>query len=129
MTPDEKFNLIVRNLEEHYGDEYILKILQERDLKLYWGTAPTGAPHCGKSSIQAWTLIAGYFVPMTKIADFLKAGVHVKILYFGPKLMATDSIKVSRYSCFSRQHESSPRTGKPPSRLLPLRHPIPPPFN
>jgi hypothetical protein len=23
----------------------------------------------------------GYFVPMTKIADFLKAGVHVKILY------------------------------------------------
>jgi tyrosyl-tRNA synthetase len=85
MTPDEKFNLIVRNLEEHYGDEYILKILQERDLKLYWGTAPTGAPHCGSSSIQAWTLIAGYFVPMTKIADFLKAGVHVKILYFVPK--------------------------------------------
>jgi hypothetical protein len=47
MTPEEKFNLIVRNLEEHYGDEHIMKILQERDLKLYWGTAPTGAPHCG----------------------------------------------------------------------------------
>jgi len=49
MTPEEKFNLIVRNLEEHYGDEHMLKILQERDLKLYWGTAPTGAPHCGTS--------------------------------------------------------------------------------
>jgi len=47
MTPEEKFNLIVRNLEEHYGDDFIMKILQERDLKLYWGTAPTGAPHCG----------------------------------------------------------------------------------
>jgi hypothetical protein len=47
MTPEEKFNLITRNLEEHYGDEHIMKILQERDLKLYWGTAPTGAPHCG----------------------------------------------------------------------------------
>ena len=47
MTPEEKFNLIVRNLEEHYGDEQLLAILQERDIKLYWGTAPTGAPHCG----------------------------------------------------------------------------------
>jgi tyrosyl-tRNA synthetase len=45
MTPEEKFSLIVRNLEEHYGDEYILKILQEQDLKLYWGAAPTGPPH------------------------------------------------------------------------------------
>lgn len=26
--------------------------------------------------------MVGYFVPMTKIADFLKAGVHVTILYF-----------------------------------------------
>jgi tyrosyl-tRNA synthetase len=46
MTPQEKFNLIVRNLEEHYGDEFMLNILEERDLKLYWGTAPTGSPHC-----------------------------------------------------------------------------------
>jgi hypothetical protein len=49
MTPTEKFNLIVRNLEEHYGDDLMMKILQERDLKLYWGTAPTGPPHCGTS--------------------------------------------------------------------------------
>ena len=47
MTPKQKFDLIVRNLEEHYGDDHIMEILQERDLKLYWGTAPTGAPHCG----------------------------------------------------------------------------------
>jgi len=48
MTPEEKFELIVRNLKEHYGDDHIKNILKERDLKLYWGTAPTGAPHCGK---------------------------------------------------------------------------------
>ena len=48
MTPEEKFNLIVRNLEEYFGDKHIQEILQERDLKLYWGTAPTGAPHCGR---------------------------------------------------------------------------------
>ena len=81
MTPAEKFNLIVRNLEEHYGDDLMMKILEERDLKLYWGTAPTGAPHCGISPLVSQPkLPTGYFVPMTKIADFLKAGVHVTIL-------------------------------------------------
>ena len=85
MTPEEKFNLIVRNLKEHYGDDHIKNILKERDLKLYWGTAPTGAPHCGKiTSSEKW-LTTGYFVPMTKIADFLKAGVHVKVLYASRK--------------------------------------------
>jgi len=51
MTPAEKFNLIVRNLEEHHGDDLMMKILDERDLRLYWGTAPTGAPHCGMSML------------------------------------------------------------------------------
>lgn len=73
--------MIVRNLEEHYGDDHIQKILQERDLKLYWGTAPTGAPHCGTQLHGKKLMMTGYFVPMTKIADFLKAGVHVTILY------------------------------------------------
>nr|CAG8574964.1 672_t:CDS:2 [Entrophospora candida] len=64
----EKYELITRNLQEVLGEEEILKILKERDLKLYWGTAPTGKPHIG------------YFVPMSKIADFLTAGVEVTIL-------------------------------------------------
>jgi len=68
MIPLEKYNLITRNLQEVLGADQIKAILEERDLKVYWGTAPTGKPHCG------------YFVPMTKIADFLKAGVHVTIL-------------------------------------------------
>ncbi|CAB1350465.1 unnamed protein product [Coregonus sp. 'balchen'] len=41
----------------------------ERELKVYWGTATTGKPH------------VAYFVPMSKIADFLKAGCEVTILF------------------------------------------------
>ncbi|KAJ3033832.1 hypothetical protein HDV00_005797 [Rhizophlyctis rosea] len=69
LTPEEKFSLITRNLHEYLGGEEMKKILAERDLKVYWGTAPTGKPHIG------------YFVPMTKIADLLKAGCHVSILF------------------------------------------------
>ena len=40
-------------------------ILADRDISMYWGTATTGRPH------------VAYFVPMAKIADFLRAGCHV----------------------------------------------------
>lgn len=52
-------------LQEVLGEERVKQILQERELKLYWGTATTGKPH------------VAYFVPMSKIADFLKAGCEV----------------------------------------------------
>ena len=46
-------------------------ILAERDISMYWGTATTGRPH------------VAYFVPMAKIADFLRAGCHVSLkLYY-----------------------------------------------
>lgn len=59
----------MRNLQEVLGEDGMRKTLQERDLKIYWGTATTGKPHIG------------YFVPMSKIADFLKAGCEVTILF------------------------------------------------
>ncbi|KAG0002064.1 hypothetical protein BGZ80_002936 [Entomortierella chlamydospora] len=68
LTPAEKYSIISRNLQEVLGKEQIETILAERDLNIYWGTAPTGKPHLG------------YFVPMTKIADFLEAGCHITIL-------------------------------------------------
>ncbi|KDR82350.1 hypothetical protein GALMADRAFT_237612 [Galerina marginata CBS 339.88] len=68
-NPDEKYELITRRLQEVLGGDSIKGILAEgRQPKCYWGTAPTGRPHIG------------YFVPLTKIADFLRAGVHVTIL-------------------------------------------------
>ncbi|XP_022120163.1 tyrosine--tRNA ligase, cytoplasmic [Pieris rapae] len=66
---ENKKHLITRNLQEVLGDEKLTEILKERDLKIYWGTATTGRPH------------VAYFVPMSKIADFLKAGCEVTILF------------------------------------------------
>nr|XP_025037690.1 tyrosine--tRNA ligase, cytoplasmic [Pelodiscus sinensis] len=69
LSPKEKCHLITRNLQEVLGEDKLMAILKERDLKVYWGTATTGKPH------------VAYFVPMSKIADFLKAGCEVTILF------------------------------------------------
>lgn len=69
MTPEERLALIKNNLAEVLGEDQLRSILQERDPKVYWGTATTGKPHIA------------YFVPMTKLADFLAAGCHVTILF------------------------------------------------
>lgn len=69
LSSEGKYKLIARNLQEVLGEDKIKSILNERDLKLYWGTATTGKPHIA------------YFVPMSKIADFLRAGVEVTILF------------------------------------------------
>ncbi|XP_039595462.1 tyrosine--tRNA ligase, cytoplasmic [Polypterus senegalus] len=69
MNTEEKFHLITRNLQEVLGEDKLKEILKEKDLRIYWGTATTGKPH------------VAYFVPMSKIADFLKAGCEVTILF------------------------------------------------
>ncbi|XP_029475014.1 tyrosine--tRNA ligase, cytoplasmic [Rhinatrema bivittatum] len=69
LSPAEKYSLITRNLQEVLGEQKLQEIVQQRELKIYWGTATTGKPH------------VAYFVPMVKIADFLKAGCEVTILF------------------------------------------------
>jgi len=69
MTPEEKFDLITRGLQEVVGDDDLKAILKERDINIYWGAAPTGKLH------------VGHFVPIFKIADFLEAGCKVTILF------------------------------------------------
>lgn len=69
LTTEQKHSIITRGLQEVLGDERLKAILAERDLNVYWGTAPTGRPHIG------------YFVPMVKLADFLRAGCHVTVLF------------------------------------------------
>ncbi|KAH8675726.1 tRNA synthetases class I-domain-containing protein [Xylariales sp. PMI_506] len=70
MTPEESIALIKANLAEVLNPEIIDNVIlnEKRPLKVYWGTACTGKPHCG------------YFVPMVKLAELLAAGCHVKIL-------------------------------------------------
>jgi len=69
LSVDERYELITRNLQEVLGEDKLKAILAERNPRIYWGTATTGKPH------------VGYFVPMSKIADFLKAGCEVTILF------------------------------------------------
>lgn len=70
MNADEQFALITKGLQEVLNPQIIKNVLENenRPIKVYWGTAPTGRPHCG------------YFVPMIKLAHFLKAGCQVKVL-------------------------------------------------
>jgi len=56
-------------VEEVIGLEEIREKLQDRStLRVYWGTAPTKAPHLA------------YFVPLLKLRDLIRAGHHVTIL-------------------------------------------------
>jgi tyrosyl-tRNA synthetase len=65
LSLEDKCVLISRNLQEVLGEDKMISVLKERDLKIYWGTATTGKPH------------VAYFVPMAKIADFLRARCEV----------------------------------------------------
>ena len=52
--------------QEVLGEDTLDKLLKERPISIYWGTATTGKPHIA------------YYVGVTKIADFLRAGCEVK---------------------------------------------------
>nr|QBK87269.1 MAG: tyrosyl-tRNA synthetase [Marseillevirus LCMAC201] len=62
------FDLIVKGLHEIVGKDLLEKIAVERVVKVYWGTAPTGRIHIG------------YYIPLLKIAELVKAGCEVYIL-------------------------------------------------
>jgi tyrosyl-tRNA synthetase len=70
LSPEEKIALIKDQLQEVLHEDILEQVIikEQRPLVIYWGTATTGRPHCG------------YFVPMMKIAHFLRAGCRVKIL-------------------------------------------------
>lgn len=69
MDAEEKFKLVTRNLFEVIEEKELKEQLEKKkDFTVYWGTMPTGS------------ISIAYFFPMMKIADFLKAGLKVKIL-------------------------------------------------
>ena len=70
MDFNTKLELIKDNLAEIIGEnELIERLKHDKPLKVYWGTSPTGIPHIG------------YFLPLIKIAQFVKAGCDVTILF------------------------------------------------
>lgn len=65
----EKISLITCDLQEIIDPNNLIeKITEKRQLKIYWGTAPTGKIHIG------------YLYPIMKLADFVKADCDVTIL-------------------------------------------------
>lgn len=68
LSFDQKMHYITRNLDEILGMDELKILLNQRDPKIYWGTATTGKPHIA------------YLLPLLKIKDFIDAGCEVKIL-------------------------------------------------
>ena len=69
MNTEQKYKLIKRNTTDIITDEELKKLLKEtKNPTAYLGWGITGKPHIG------------YFLPVMKLADFLKAGLHVKLL-------------------------------------------------
>jgi len=70
MDQSTVHQLITDGLQEVMDDNLLKNHLSTgKPLRIYWGTAPTGIPSIG------------YFLPMKKIADFIKAGCEVTILF------------------------------------------------
>jgi len=69
MAWEDKLALIKRNLQEVIGEQELAEKLKNgKEVSVYWGTMPTGS------------ISIAYFFPMMKVADFLRAGLRVKIL-------------------------------------------------
>jgi tyrosyl-tRNA synthetase len=91
---NKEYDLITRNLQEVIGENDLKKLVEEKkEISIYWGTMPTGS------------ISIAYFFPMLKIADFLKAGMKVKIL-LADLHAALDSVKwedlEKRYEYYKR---------------------------
>ncbi len=70
LNPEEKYNLITRNLQEVIGGHNLKQILLDnnRAPNIYFGCSPTGRIHIG------------YIVPLLKIRDCINAGCDMTIL-------------------------------------------------
>lgn len=69
LTEEQRLELITRNLQEVIKQDELVELIKtKKEISLYWGTMPTGS------------ISIAYFFPMLKVADFLRAGLRVKIL-------------------------------------------------
>jgi len=83
------YDLIVKDLQEVVGEDVLRKIAAKRAVKVYWGTAPTGRIHIG------------YYTPILKIAELVKAGCKVTILIADLHAML-DNLKSTEKQVYNR---------------------------
>ena len=68
MNTAERVRLVARNTAEVVEEDELQELLEEGDPTAYVGYAPTGEMHIG------------HFTTIRKLADFLRAGLEVKVL-------------------------------------------------
>jgi len=69
MNTRKRFELVKQNTTEILTEQELMNLLEEKkELKAYWGTAPTGPFHLG------------HLTSLAKIFDFQKAKIETKIL-------------------------------------------------
>lgn len=68
MDLKQRLELIKRNTAEILTEAELKKLLTQKNISAYYGTAPTGPFHIG------------YFIPISKIFDFERAGIKSRIL-------------------------------------------------
>jgi len=68
MNSVEKLDKITEEIDEIIGISHIKEILNERDLKIYWGTTPGRLPNIL------------YLIPLMTLQHFIKCDCEVKIL-------------------------------------------------
>jgi tyrosyl-tRNA synthetase len=70
LTFEKKYELVSKGLAEIIGEsDLINKLKEDKPLRVYWGTSPTGSPSIA------------YYLPMIKICQLLQAGCEVTILF------------------------------------------------
>ncbi len=63
-----KLDLILDNIDYIIGKKYLENIIQDRDIKIYWGTTVSSLPNIN------------YLIPLVKLGHFIKHNCNVKIL-------------------------------------------------
>ena len=68
MNPTEKLDKITEEIDEIIGITHIKSILNEQNLKIYWGTTPGRLPNIL------------YLIPLMTLHHFIQCGCEVKVL-------------------------------------------------
>lgn len=122
LSQDEKLALIKVNLQEVLNPEIMEEALKKTGhLKVYWGTATTGRPHCGYVRLHASQTYFRSRVP--KLIVIVRTYSENRPI---PCRGLPRQDPSCRYPRLSRQLESSHRARQVPRGILPLHHHGPP---
>lgn len=122
LSQDEKLALIKVNLQEVLNPEIMEEALKKSGhLKVYWGTATTGRPHCGYVCLAASTPLP--IVACPKLTETVCTYSEDRPI---PRCRMPRQDPPRRHPRLPRQPESPYRASQVPRGILPLHHHRPP---